>query len=117
MLVAEDHSPLRALLVKKLRPFGYTVHEAGTGVEAVSAHSKYRPDLIIMDGNMPEMDGYEATEQIRANEKQDDRPPVPIIGFTGDPDGERKCSAAGMDFYIGKEIKPLLDLVRSLLDA
>ena len=61
---------------------------------------------------MPEMDGYEATEQIRANEEQDDRPPVPIIGFTGDPDGERRCLEVGMDAYVQKfETKQLLNLI------
>jgi len=77
------------------------------GVAAIAAFSATRYDLVLMDMQMPEMDGVEATATIRAMEKTYALPRIPIVAMTANTaahDRER-CLAAGMDDYIAKPIK------------
>ena len=106
ILVAEDNAVNQIVVRKMLEKLGYQVDAVGNGLEVLSAVKAAPYDLILMDCQMPEMDGYEAAETIR-REKLGTRPDVPIIAFTaaamkGD---EERCFAAGMDDYVSKPIR------------
>lgn len=74
------------------------------GQEALDARKNYHFDLILMDCQMPIMDGFEATRHIRAYEKEADKPPISIIALTANAmQGDRdKCIHSGMDDYLTK---------------
>ena len=102
-----------------LERYGCSVTPAGNGIEAVSQFKHTEFDLIFMDCQMPEMDGYEATGVIREWEQFREKTHTPIIAFTanamqGDKD---KCIAAGMDDYISKPVseKSLEDMLKKWL--
>ncbi|MCF0069020.1 PAS domain S-box protein [Dyadobacter sp. CY261] len=105
ILIAEDHK-INMLLVKsmlsKILPNSHLI-EAANGKEAIAAFLQNLPDLVFMDIQMPEMNGYEATREIREAET---RTHVPIIALTaGTVVGEReKCIEAGMDDYLTKPV-------------
>jgi CheY-like chemotaxis protein len=106
ILVAEDVEINQKLAMRILEKLGHQVTIAVNGREAVSRWETGEFDLILMDIQMPEMDGYEAAGMIRAREKGTGRH-IPIAAMTafalkGDDD---KCLAAGMDAYISKPVK------------
>ena len=104
VLVVEDHDINSELTVTVLRQAGFMIETAANGREAVEAFQKTPFDIILMDCQMPEMDGYQATAEIRRQEKEGRH--VPIIALTAEAlkgDLER-CLAAGMDDYISKPI-------------
>ena len=116
ILVVEDQEDNRQILRDLLGNAGYELTEAENGEEAIAAVAKERPDLILMDIQLPVMDGYEATRRIRTNP---DLNSVPIIAVTsyalaGDED---KARAAGCDGYVSKPYSPrdLLAKVRTYL--
>ena len=105
-LIAEDNEInlyLTKILVKQLCPDS-TIYEANDGVEAVELFFTKHPDLVLMDLQMPNMNGFDATKAIRKDEKGR---AVPIVALTaGNMSGEKeKCLAAGMDDFM---VKPLL---------
>jgi CheY-like chemotaxis protein len=107
VLLAED-GPVNQLLVKRLlEKAGHTVTVVDTGAQAVEALARQEYDVVLMDIQMPEMDGLEATISIRARE-MNGRRRVPIIALTAHAmEGDReRCLAAGMDGYISKPIRP-----------
>ena len=105
VLVAEDHRVNQILAVRLLEKRGHTVAVATNGKEAVAAVEGERFDLILMDVQMPEMDGLDATAAIRRQE-QETTTHVPIIGLTAHAmRGDReKYLAAGMDDYVSKPL-------------
>ena len=116
ILVVEDQEDNRQILRDLLGSAGYDLTEAENGEEAIAAVARRRPDLILMDIQLPVMDGYEATRRIRTNP---DLRSVPIIAVTsyalaGD---ENKALAAGCDGYVTKPYSPrdLLAKVRTYL--
>ena len=116
ILVVEDQEDNRQILRDLLGNAGYELTEAENGEEAIAAVAKRRPDLILMDIQLPVMDGYEATRRIRTNP---DLRSVPIIAVTsyalaGDED---KALAAGCNGYVTKPYSPrdLLAKVRTYL--
>ena len=116
ILVVEDQEDNRQILRDLLGNAGYELTEVENGEEAIAAAGKQRPDLILMDIQLPIMDGYEATRRIRTNP---DLRSVPIIAVTsyalaGDED---KALAAGCDGYVTKPYSPrdLLAKVRTYL--
>ena len=118
ILVVEDTEDNRQILRDLLGMAGYDMVEAHDGAEGVQKADEHRPDLILMDIQMPVMDGYEATRRIKANP---DLKTIPIIAVTsyalsGD---EEKTRAAGCDAYIAKPYSPrqMLAKVREILGA
>src|SRR5437764_2444213 len=106
ILLAEDNAVNRTLAIRLLEKRGYTVGVAANGREAVTALEKENFDAVLMDVQMPEMDGFEATAKIREKEKESGKH-IPIIAMTahalkGD---EERCIEAGMDGYVSKPIR------------
>ncbi|HJY88449.1 MAG TPA: ATP-binding protein [Candidatus Acidoferrales bacterium] len=108
ILLAEDNPVNQQLAVHLLERRGHSVVAAETGRKALAMLGKDRFDLVLMDVQMPEMDGLEATAAIRAREKTSGER-LPIVAMTAHAikgDAER-CLAAGMDAYISKPIEPV----------
>jgi CheY-like chemotaxis protein len=107
VLVAEDNPVNQKLVVSLLRKLGHETTVAGNGSEALSALERAAFDLVLMDVQMPEMDGLEATARIRARERVVGGH-LPIVALTAHAlKGDReRCLEAGMDDYVSKPIKP-----------
>jgi CheY-like chemotaxis protein len=105
VLLAEDNPINQRLVMRMLEKRGHFVTLAENGREAVQALARQPFDLVLMDVQMPEMDGYEATAAIRANERGGTRR-QPIFALTAHAmkGVEERCIAAGMDGYLTKPI-------------
>jgi signal transduction histidine kinase/CheY-like chemotaxis protein len=104
ILVVEDNAFNQMLVVKMLEKLGHRADVANNGREALQCLSRARYDLVLMDCQMPEMDGYEASRAIRAGEAGVLDPAVPIIALTANAmEGDReKAISAGMNDYLSK---------------
>jgi PAS domain S-box-containing protein len=120
VLLAEDNAVNQRLAVRIMEKWGHSVAVAGNGRKAVEAWEKEPFDLILMDVQMPEMSGLEATAAIREREPAMGRR-TPIIAMTAHAmEGDReKCLAAGMDHYVTKPIdkKRIFEAVESVCAA
>ena len=108
VLVVEDNETNQEVVRSMLKIIGCKVKIASNGREAIDALSESSYDLIFMDCQMPVMDGYQATAEIRRMEEQKEiEPRIPIIALTANAlEGDRdKCLAAGMDDYLSKPFK------------
>ncbi|MGB9464408.1 MAG: response regulator [Candidatus Acidiferrum sp.] len=107
VLLAEDNLVNQRLAVRLLEKRGHRVVVAGTGIEALKALEKESFDLVLMDVQMPEMDGLEATAVIREKEKSGGVRHAVVALTAHAMKGDReKCLAAGMDGYLTKPIRP-----------
>lgn len=106
ILLVDDNKVNRKLLAAVLEADGYRVEEAGSGREAVEGVRLLSYDLVLMDVQMPDMDGVEATAAIRSLAGR--RAGVPIIAISGDigDDVAERCRAAGMNDHLGKPVTP-----------
>ncbi len=104
VLVVDDNAVNQKVAVLMLERLGYRVDVAGNGREAMEAVGLTRYAAVLMDVQMPEMDGYEATRQIR---RRDEGSEVPIIAMTAGAmkEDQERCRVAGMDDYITKPVK------------
>lgn len=108
ILLVEDHRVNQMVVSGMLKKLGCQVHVASDGKEAVATLNKERFDLVLMDCDMPELDGIRAAEQIRADEKSThSRRYLPMVAMTSDdrPDDPGRCLAAGMDDYVTKPLR------------
>ena len=108
ILLAEDNPTNRKVVARILEKLGYRIDTVVNGLEAVKALETTSYDLVLMDVQMPEMDGLEATRAIRDSNSDVRNHEIPIIAMTayamkGD---DQKCLRAGMDGYMSKPIKP-----------
>ena len=101
ILLAEDHLDRREAMRALLEAHGYRVVEAANGREAVERALEERPDLVLMDIMMPEMDGFEATRVLRSQELTRG---VPIIAVTAMDGAQRLSLQAGANDFIAKPI-------------
>jgi two-component system, cell cycle response regulator DivK len=106
ILVVDDHEDNRQILRVLLASAGYIMIEAQNGETALAAALSERPDLILMDIQLPDLDGYEVTRRIKSNPRSHD---VPIIAVTSYAlsDDERKALAAGCIAYVAKPYSPM----------
>ncbi len=107
ILLAEDNITNQQVATGILKKFGFVgVEVVMNGAQAVTALEKLSYDLVLMDIQMPEMDGYEACRQIRKIESESDKNRIPIIAMTAHAmkEDRDKCLAAGMDDYVSKPI-------------
>ncbi|OPX64103.1 MULTISPECIES: response regulator [unclassified Methanoregula] len=116
VLVIEDNEKNRYLMSFILRGAGYTVIEAVTGEEGVRTALRDHPDLILMDIQLPGIDGYETTRQIRASPGGATIPVIALTSYAMTGDRERAL-AAGCTGYIEKPINPdtILDEIRKFV--
>jgi two-component system, cell cycle response regulator DivK len=116
ILVVEDQEDLRAILRDCLSASGYAVIEAADGAESVAKAASERPDLVFTDIQLPMLNGYDATRQIKALPGFTATPIIAVSSFAikGDED---KARAAGCDHYVTKPYSPiqLLRIIRGLL--
>jgi two-component system cell cycle response regulator DivK len=118
ILVIEDHEDNRQLLRDLLMNSGLEMIEATTGLDGVAMAKSHRPDLILMDIQLPGIDGYEATRRIKAEPALKDVPIIAVTSYalTGDA---TKAYAAGCVGYVTKPYSPreLLATIRKHLAA
>ncbi len=108
ILMAEDNIPNQKVALAIMKKFGFSADIANNGIEAVESLRKAEYNLVLMDMQMPEMDGLEATRIIRDQNSGVLNPNIPIIAMTANAAKEdrKKCAEAGMNDYISKPINP-----------
>jgi two-component system cell cycle response regulator DivK len=116
ILVIEDHEENRRLLRDLLTSFGYELTEALTGEEGLTAAAASPPDLILMDIQLPGIDGYETTRRIKANPALRHIPVIAVTSYALSGD-DVKAFAAGCDAYVTKPFDPaeLLEKIKGYL--
>jgi len=116
ILVVEDNEDNRQIIRDLLTSVGYELIEAADGMEGVAMAQHHRPDLILMDVQLPVMDGYEATRQIRTVPELADVPIIAVTSYALSGD-EAKTREAGCDGYVSKPFSPrqLLAKLREFL--
>lgn len=105
LLLVEDNEDNRIIYSTVLRYTGYTVVEAVNGTEALALARSARPDLILMDISIPEIDGWEATRILRQDAETKD---IPIIALTAHamPEDRERAKTVGFTSYLAKPIEP-----------
>jgi two-component system, cell cycle response regulator DivK len=106
ILIVEDQEDLRGILHDLLTSSGYEMLEAADGGAGVAKAKSDRPDLILMDIQLPVLDGYEATRRIKVDPNLGAIPVIAVSSFAMKGD-EEKARAAGCDHYITKPYSPM----------
>jgi len=121
VLVVDDNLVNQLVARGQLEALGYEVVVAGDGIEALDSCCDAPPDMVLMDVDMPVMDGLEASEHLRSLQRVGTLPPFPIVAATsGDTDQRRHaCRRAGMDGYLSKpmDLQALADELHRVLPA
>jgi CheY-like chemotaxis protein len=105
ILLVEDNAFNQKLAVHLLKQMGYSADLAGNGLEAIDSVERQEYDVVLMDVQMPEMDGLEATRQICARFAADQRPRIIAMTANAMQGDQETCLAAGMDDYIAKPVR------------
>jgi len=105
ILVIEDQEDNRRILCDLLTTRGYEIIEATTGLDGVSIAEKERPNLILMDIQLPGIDGYEATRRIKANPILHQIPIIAVTSYALSGD-DAQALEAGCDAYVAKPFSP-----------
>ena len=110
ILLAEDNITNQRVVMGLLKKRGLSADAVANGNEVLESLAAIPYDLVLMDVQMPEMDGFEATRQVRRSQSAVLNQEIPIIALTANamPDDRRKCLAAGMNDYIAKPINPTI---------
>jgi two-component system, cell cycle response regulator DivK len=118
ILIIEDQDDNRAIMRDLLNTAGYKLIEAVDGAEGIKLAQSERPDLILMDIQLPILDGYEATRRIRALAELKTTPIIAVTSYALSGD-DIKARAAGCDSYVAKPFSPreLLAKVREFLPS
>jgi signal transduction histidine kinase/CheY-like chemotaxis protein/HPt (histidine-containing phosphotransfer) domain-containing protein len=106
ILLAEDNLVNQRVVVRMLEKLGCAVDVAGNGALALEALESTHYELVLMDCQMPEMDGFEATKALR--QREGDGPRTPVVALTANAmaGDQERCTAAGMDGYLTKPVRP-----------
>jgi CheY-like chemotaxis protein len=115
ILIAEDNAVNRLVACRMLNQLGYSADMAQTGREVLQLTEAAHYDLILMDLHMPDLDGLQATEQLRARARRGTEPR--IVGFSASvlPEDRDRCLRAGMDDFATKPIR--LEELKRVLDS
>ena len=105
ILVVEDQEDNRRIVRDLLSSVGYELIEAHDGEAGIQLAKEHRPDLILMDIQLPRIDGYEATRQIKADPALRDIPIIVVTSYALSGD-DKKAAAAGADAYVAKPFSP-----------
>jgi two-component system, cell cycle response regulator DivK len=118
VLIVDDNEDNRQILIDLLSANGYEVIEALNGLDAVTIAARETPDLVLMDIQLPGIDGHEATRRIKANPALARTPVIAVTSYALAGD-DRKAAEAGCDAYVTKPFSPraLLAQVRGFLEA
>jgi two-component system cell cycle response regulator DivK len=116
ILVVEDQPDNRQIIRDMLAPTDYEIIEAEDGEQALAAIANQRPDLILMDIQLPVMDGYTATSRIKSDPTMQSIPIIAVTSYALSGE-EKKARAAGCDDYVPKPFSPrqLLAKIRQYL--
>ncbi|MBB3206802.1 CheY-like chemotaxis protein [Rhodopirellula rubra] len=118
LLVVDDHDDIREMMTLQLQRRGFSVVAARNGIEAVLAAANAAPALILMDVNMPELDGFEATMQIHQANAENR---IPVIALTAYalPGDQARAIAAGCDAFHPKPVdfEKLIEQINGLIEA
>ena len=122
ILLIEDNLLNQKVVIFNLKKFNYDIKGVTNGKVALEEVKKSRYDLILMDIMLPEMNGFEITEEIRKYEKENNiEPPVPIIALTANTyDNDReKCFVAGMNEYLAKPFtsEQLIEMIHKFIPS
>jgi CheY-like chemotaxis protein len=105
ILLAEDNVVNQKLAMRLLQQMGYRADLASNGIEAIECVQRQTYDVVLMDVQMPEMDGLEAARRIVARGKPNDRPRIVAMTANAMQGDREECLAAGMDDYLTKPIR------------
>jgi CheY-like chemotaxis protein len=111
VLIVEDDTKLRRMLVKYLRGSGYTVDEAEDGAKGLACMQANPPDAVVLDVQMPEMDGPTFLRSARTNPRL---AAVPVVVYSGSPADQNTATELGARAYLVKPVD--LDILRAVLD-
>jgi CheY-like chemotaxis protein len=117
ILIAEDNATNQILARRMIEKIGYKVDTVANGREAIEAMGRIHYHLVLMDCQMPEMDGYEATKEIRRLENNTRHIPVIALTANASADERSHCLSVGMDDYLSKPVRfaDLTDIVKRWL--